>query len=116
MQPFFVWYLMPSPILLILVMKLYHQMQPRTIIRITNCLLLFLLVFIVDAQTCIQKLDSANYFKFQNQEKALFYASSLLADLDSAQCVMEIGLAATYNNVGKIYLACTTTFPLFIRR
>ncbi len=56
----------------------------------------------VFAQTCLQKLDSAEYFKYQNQQKAKFYASSALSDLDSGKCVVEIGLAGAYNNVGLI--------------
>ncbi|MEM6831395.1 MAG: tetratricopeptide repeat protein, partial [Bacteroidota bacterium] len=55
------------------------------------------------AQTCLQKLDSAELFKYSNQEKAKFYASSLLTDLDSARCLSEIGIAGAYNNIGLIF-------------
>lgn len=54
------------------------------------------------SQTCLQKLDSAETFKYSNPEKARFYASSLLIDLDSAKCLEEIGIAGTYNNIGLI--------------
>jgi Tfp pilus assembly protein PilF len=68
---------------------------------------IFLLVLLLISsssygQTCLQKLDSAEYFKHINQEKAKFYASSALADLDSGRCVVEIGIAAAYNNLGLI--------------
>jgi len=53
-------------------------------------------------QNCLQNLDSAVFFKYQNQEKAKFYANTLLADLDSARCPAEIGIASMYNNVGLI--------------
>lgn len=54
------------------------------------------------SQTCLQKLDSAEYYKFASQQKAKFYASSALADLDSGRCVSEIGIAGLYNNLGLI--------------
>ena len=54
------------------------------------------------AQTCLQKLDSAERFIYVNPEKSRFYAESLLADLDSNICVVEIGYAAMYNNVALI--------------
>lgn len=53
-------------------------------------------------QGCIQNLDSANFFKYRNQEKAKYYAHKLLSDLDSARCVTEMGIASTYNNVGLL--------------
>ena len=53
---------------------------------------------LADGQSCVQNLDSANYFKYRNQQKAKFYANALLADLDSARCPSEIGIASTYNN------------------
>ncbi len=59
--------------------------------------------FNISAQTCIQKLDSAEYFKYRNQEKAKFYAASLLADLDSTVCLSDIGIAGAYNNIGLIF-------------
>ncbi|WP_420575619.1 CHAT domain-containing protein [Ekhidna sp.] len=65
------------------------------------CLLIFLSSF-AGAQTCLQKLDSANLFKYDNPLKAKFYANSLLTDLDSGACVSEIGIAELYNNVGLI--------------
>lgn len=64
--------------------------------------LLILLAFHSYGQSCLQKLDSAEYFKYSNQQKAKFYASSLLADLDSSKCVSELGIAGLYNNVGLI--------------
>ena len=54
------------------------------------------------SQSCLQKLDSAEYFKYSNPLKAKFYANSLLTDLDSASCVTEIGIAGLYNNVGLV--------------
>ncbi len=53
-------------------------------------------------QSCLQKLDSAEYYKYTSPLKAKFYANSLLSDLDSALCVSEIGIAGLYNNVGLI--------------
>ena len=53
-------------------------------------------------QTCLQKLDSAERFKYTYPLKSKFYANSLLSDLDSAKCVTEIGIAGLYNNVGLI--------------
>lgn len=61
-----------------------------------------LVTFLAQSQTCLQKLDSAERFKYTNQQKAKFYATSVLADLDSNRCVVEIGLAAAYNNVGLV--------------
>ena len=60
------------------------------------------IAFLSNAQTCIQNLDSAVYFKYRNQQKAKFYANALLADLDSARCPTEIGIASTYNNLGLL--------------
>jgi len=54
------------------------------------------------AQNCLTNLDSAIYFKYSNQQKAKFYANALLADLDSARCPTEIGIASTYNNLGLL--------------
>lgn len=54
------------------------------------------------AQDCIQNLDSANYFKYRNPQKAKFYANTLLAELDSSQCPSEIGIASVYNNLGLL--------------
>lgn len=56
----------------------------------------------VFGQNCLQNLDSAIYFKYRNQQKAKFYANSLLNNLDSARCPTEIGIASTYNNLGLI--------------
>ncbi len=56
------------------------------------------------AQTCLQKLDSAERFIYTQPEKSRFYANSLLADLDSNICVVEIGYAAMYNNLALILL------------
>lgn len=55
-----------------------------------------------NAQNCLVNLDSAIYFKYSNQQKAKFYANALLADLDSARCPTEIGIASTYNNLGLL--------------
>ena len=55
-----------------------------------------------NSQSCLQKLDSAEYFKYSNPLKAKFYANSLLTDLDSSACVTEIGIAGLYNNVGLV--------------
>ncbi|WP_109831526.1 CHAT domain-containing protein [Reichenbachiella versicolor] len=51
-------------------------------------------------QTCLQKLDSVNTFKYDQPEKARFYANALLEDLDSGRCVSALGIAALYNNIG----------------
>ena len=61
--------------------------------------ILFLAEFSV-AQTCLQKLDSVNHYKYEEPEKARFYANSLLEDLDSGRCVSALGIAALYNNIG----------------
>ncbi|XOV91692.1 MAG: CHAT domain-containing protein [Bacteroidota bacterium] len=58
----------------------------------------------VSAQTCLQKLDSAERFIYSNPQKSKFYATSLLANLDSNICVVEIGYAAMYNNLALILL------------
>lgn len=64
---------------------------------------LFVSCFLTAAtQNCLQQLDSAFYFKYRNQQKAKFYAKSLLVALDSAQCPQEIGIASTYNNLGLL--------------
>lgn len=52
------------------------------------------------SQTCLQKLDSVYLYKYESPEKARFYASALLEDLDSGRCVTELGIAALYNNIG----------------
>ncbi|MEO9801949.1 MAG: CHAT domain-containing protein [Reichenbachiella sp.] len=52
------------------------------------------------AQTCLQKLDSVYIYKYEEPERARFYASALLEDLDSGRCVTELGIAALYNNIG----------------
>ena len=54
------------------------------------------------AQTCLQKLDSAQYFKYSQREKANFYAQSLLSDLDSNRCNVDLGIAGLYNNLGLL--------------
>ncbi|MEM6644341.1 MAG: CHAT domain-containing protein [Bacteroidota bacterium] len=54
------------------------------------------------SQNCLVYLDSAVRFKYSNQQKAKFYASALLAELDSSRCPQEIGLASTYNNLGLL--------------
>ena len=53
-------------------------------------------------QTCLQKLDSAFAFQYSNPEKAQYFASSLLIDLDSGRCNTDIGIAGTYNNLGLL--------------
>ncbi len=68
---------------------------------------IYLLAFLItttflQGQTCIQKLDSADRFKYTNPVKAKFYANALLADLDSGRCIDELGLLGMYNNVGLI--------------
>ncbi|MEQ6166523.1 CHAT domain-containing protein [Ekhidna sp. MALMAid0563] len=70
--------------------------------RIAAVGLILILSFHSSGQTCLQKLDSANYFKYDYPLKAKFYANSLLTDLDSGNCVTEIGLAGLYNNVGLV--------------
>lgn len=72
--------------------------MPRSI----TFLLLLLLSIGLSGQSCLQKLDSADHFKYSYPLKAKFYANSLLSDLDSAKCVTEIGIAGIYNNVGLI--------------
>lgn len=54
------------------------------------------------AQTCLQKYDSAERYKYTFPEKAKYYANALLVDLDSGKCLAEIGLAGMYNNVGLV--------------
>ncbi len=71
-------------------------------LRTIAFLLSFLPYFVTFGQTCLQKLDSADYFKYLNPEKSKFYATSLLSDLESEKCVTTIGVASLYNNVGLI--------------
>lgn len=72
----------------------------------TSCFFLSLLLTtwwstpIAQAQTCLQKMDSVYTFKYTAPEKARFYATALLEDLDSGRCVTELGIAALYNNIG----------------
>ena len=42
-------------------------------------------------------------FALSNPEKTNFYASELLADLDSGKCNPDIGIAGVYNNVGLLF-------------
>ncbi|MEO9870989.1 CHAT domain-containing protein [Ekhidna sp.] len=62
----------------------------------------FILISPLFGQSCLQKLDSAEYFKYSYPLKSKFYANSLLTDLDSGLCVTEIGISGLYNNVGLI--------------
>ncbi|MEP2026359.1 MAG: CHAT domain-containing protein [Reichenbachiella sp.] len=55
-----------------------------------------------NAQTCLQKLDSVYTYKYPEPEKARFYATALIEDLDSGRCVTELGIAALYNNIGLL--------------
>ncbi|MEM6339060.1 MAG: CHAT domain-containing tetratricopeptide repeat protein [Pseudomonadota bacterium] len=71
-------------------------------IKVLAYLTCYLVVYLSASQSCIQNLDSAIYFKYINQQKAKFYANALLVDLDSARCPGEIGIAATYNNLGLL--------------
>ncbi|MEM9327895.1 MAG: CHAT domain-containing tetratricopeptide repeat protein [Bacteroidota bacterium] len=64
---------------------------------------LFSLLCVSFGQTCLQKLDSARNFARSNPEKTNFYASELLADLDSGYCNPDIGIAGVYNNVGLLF-------------
>ena len=57
--------------------------------RIAAVGLILFFSFHSSGQSCLQKLDSANHFKFDYPLKAKFYANSLLADLDSGNCVSE---------------------------
>lgn len=72
--------------------------------KYNTCLLALLIVLVYapycKAQTCLQKLDSVYIYKYQEPEKARFYATALLEDLDSGRCVTELGIAAMYNNIG----------------
>ncbi|GAB4242352.1 MAG: CHAT domain-containing protein [Ekhidna sp.] len=71
-----------------------------TLIRNTVFLIATCIFGTAIGQNCLQKLDSANYFRYRNQQKAIYYASSLLTELDSGNCVTELGIASLYNNVG----------------
>lgn len=71
-------------------------------LRNTLFILFSFLCLSLVGQTCLQKLDSAERFKYISPLKSKFYANSLLSDLDSAKCVTEIGIAGLYNNVGLI--------------
>lgn len=68
--------------------------------------LTFFIVFgfnsVLHGQTCLQKLDSVYTYKYPSPEKARFYATALLEDLDSGRCVTELGIAALYNNIGLL--------------
>ncbi|WP_420318322.1 CHAT domain-containing protein [Ekhidna sp.] len=77
-------------------------MQRIHMIRIAAIGFILLLNFQAYSQSCLQKLDSADRFKYSYPLKAKFYANSLLTDLDSVKCLSEIGIAGMYNNVGLI--------------
>ncbi|WP_370090433.1 CHAT domain-containing protein [Ekhidna sp.] len=70
--------------------------------RLSLAVTFLLFTILTNGQSCLQKLDSAEYFKYSYPVKAKFYANSLLTDLDSGACVTEIGIAGLYNNVGLI--------------
>ena len=72
---------------------------PATLVTL---LLLCQIAFVANAQTCLQKYDSANLYKYDYPEKSKYYANALLVDLDSGKCLVEIGLAGMYNNVGLL--------------
>ncbi len=61
------------------------------------------LLAVVSGQSCLQKLDSARTYALTNPKKTNFYASELLADLDSGFCNQDIGIAGVYNNVGVLF-------------
>ena len=54
-------------------------------------------------QTCLELVDSVEYFKNRQREKTIFYGAQLLEKLDRGECVMEIGLTALYNNLGLAF-------------
>ncbi|MDW3210646.1 MAG: CHAT domain-containing protein [Reichenbachiella sp.] len=72
----------------------------RHIVNALTGILIVVFTFNGFAQTCLQKLDSVYLYKYESPEKARFYASALLEDLDSGRCVTELGIAALYNNIG----------------
>ena len=76
------------------------KIQLNRFFKLIFTLSTFLLTESGYTQTCLQKLDSINAFKYTQPEKAKFYAVSLLNDLDSNKCVTELGLAGLYNNIG----------------
>ncbi len=88
---------------LLLVLKLYFYIVTNSaIMRKVLFISILSTSFLAFGQTCLQKLDSAEYFKYMNQQKAKFYATSALSDLDSGRCIVEIGIAGAYNNVGLV--------------
>ena len=54
----------------------------------------------VFGQTCLQLLDSVEYFKDRQKEKTVFYGQSLVEKLEAGECNLDIGITAIYNNVG----------------
>lgn len=71
-------------------------------LRSSLAILLSITCISLFGQSCLQKLDSAEFYKYTYPLKSKFYANSLLTDLDSSKCVTEIGIAGLYNNVGLI--------------
>lgn len=54
-------------------------------------------------QTCLELLDSAEFFKDKEREKTIFYGNLLLEQLAENACNEDIGLVATYNNLGLAF-------------
>lgn len=55
---------------------------------------------LAQAQSCLQLLDSIEYFKYHQNEKTIYYSNELLQKLDANECNVDIGLVAVYNLVG----------------
>ncbi|MEM8896113.1 MAG: tetratricopeptide repeat protein, partial [Bacteroidota bacterium] len=68
-----------------------------------SSLLLVLITNLVQAQGCLQLLDSVQYFESTSQEKSRYYADQLLDQLNAGQCNPDIGIYAIYNNLGLLY-------------
>lgn len=77
--------------------------------RIGALSLIFLTVWLLcanavsQAQTCLQLIDSIEYFKSRQKEKTVFYGESLMQKLDLGECNLELGLTAIYNNLGLAF-------------
>lgn len=55
------------------------------------------------AQSCIDLMDSTEYYLDNQPERARYYGSQLLKDLRAGDCNQEIGIGGLYNNLGLIF-------------
>ena len=70
---------------------------------IVSFVLLLLYSLSARGQTCLQLLDSIEFYKSQQREKTMFYGLALMEKLDRGECNLDIGLIAVYNNLGVAF-------------